>query len=173
MTDKRKAALEAFKRIKANFRGFCRCEPNALNALCSHCYDFRDVGAALYAPSCEAVGNEHCWTHDRRGNECQQTYQSIPPEKLRCRISVVEDDISKCPKCGGEADNGNDRCVPPNPYYCTKCEDKITPPDTIVMKREDVERVRSVVKDYIYRHKPELWAPKALHILEAALEEKK
>jgi len=29
-----------------------------------------------------------------------------------------------CPKCGGEADNGFDRQVPPNAYYCTKCESK-------------------------------------------------
>ena len=33
-------------------------------------------------------------------------------------------DLSKCPNCGGPADNGHDRCYPPNPYYCTKCEDK-------------------------------------------------
>lgn len=31
-------------------------------------------------------------------------------------------DLTKCPKCGGEADNGFDRCFPPNPYNCTKCE---------------------------------------------------
>ena len=30
--------------------------------------------------------------------------------------------LSKCPNCGGPADNGNDREVPPNPYYCTKCD---------------------------------------------------
>ena len=33
-------------------------------------------------------------------------------------------DITKCPECGGEADNGHDRCVPPNPYVCTMCEEK-------------------------------------------------
>ena len=33
----------------------------------------------------------------------------------------VKPDCSKCPKCGGPADNGNDRCVPPNPYCCSKC----------------------------------------------------
>ena len=31
-------------------------------------------------------------------------------------------DLSKCPECGGEADNGHDRCDPPNVYHCTKCE---------------------------------------------------
>lgn len=30
-------------------------------------------------------------------------------------------DLSKCPKCGGPADRGHDRCYPPNPYNCTKC----------------------------------------------------
>ncbi len=40
-------AERAFYRIKNNFRGFCRCEPNELNALCTHCYDFRDIETAL------------------------------------------------------------------------------------------------------------------------------
>ena len=30
-------------------------------------------------------------------------------------------DLTKCPRCGGPADNGHDRCVPPSPYLCTKC----------------------------------------------------
>lgn len=30
-------------------------------------------------------------------------------------------DLNECPGCGGDADNGHDRCVPPSPYYCTKC----------------------------------------------------
>lgn len=29
-----------------------------------------------------------------------------------------------CPRCGGPADNGHDRCLPPNPYNCTKCKGK-------------------------------------------------
>lgn len=29
--------------------------------------------------------------------------------------------LNECPKCKGPADNGHDRCLPPNPYYCTKC----------------------------------------------------
>ena len=31
-------------------------------------------------------------------------------------------DLSKCPKCGGYADNGHDRCLPPSPYYCIRCD---------------------------------------------------
>ena len=30
-----------------------------------------------------------------------------------------------CPNCGGPADNGNDRCVPPNAYNCTKCTEAV------------------------------------------------
>jgi len=30
-------------------------------------------------------------------------------------------DLDKCPCCGGLADNGYDRCVPPSPYFCIKC----------------------------------------------------
>lgn len=30
-------------------------------------------------------------------------------------------DLSKCPNCGGPADNGHDRCIPPTPYFCGKC----------------------------------------------------
>ncbi len=39
---------------------------------------------------------------------------------LRCG-EIRDTDLSKCPKCGGPADNGHDRCLPPSPYYCTKC----------------------------------------------------
>jgi hypothetical protein len=35
-----------------------------------------------------------------------------------------EADLTKCPRCGGPADNGHDRCLPPSPYICTKCEKK-------------------------------------------------
>ncbi len=40
-----------------------------------------------------------------------------------------EDDYTRCPTCKGVADNGHDRCYPPNAYECTKCSG------------EDVERV--------------------------------
>jgi len=33
-------------------------------------------------------------------------------------------DLNKCPKCGGPADNGHDRCVPPNALWCSCCKDK-------------------------------------------------
>jgi hypothetical protein len=33
----------------------------------------------------------------------------------------VNVDLNKCPNCNGPADNGHDRCFPPNPYYCSLC----------------------------------------------------
>jgi len=33
-------------------------------------------------------------------------------------------DLSVCPNCGGPADNGHDRCYPPNVYHCTKCHEE-------------------------------------------------
>lgn len=30
-------------------------------------------------------------------------------------------DLSKCPQCGGTADNGIDNCIPPSAYMCSKC----------------------------------------------------
>ena len=34
-------------------------------------------------------------------------------------------DLTKCPSCGGPADNGHDREFPPNVYACTKCSSKL------------------------------------------------
>jgi hypothetical protein len=34
---------------------------------------------------------------------------------------VQEPDLSRCPQCNGPADNGHDRSIPPNPYFCTRC----------------------------------------------------
>lgn len=32
------------------------------------------------------------------------------------------DCLDHCPGCGGVADQGHDRCVPPSPYHCSKCD---------------------------------------------------
>lgn len=35
----------------------------------------------------------------------------------------AESDLFTCPGCGGPADNGIDRSLPPNVYYCTSCQE--------------------------------------------------
>ena len=37
-------------------------------------------------------------------------------------IDLTDPDITTCPNCGGPADNGFTREIPPSPYYCSKCE---------------------------------------------------
>ena len=34
---------------------------------------------------------------------------------------MTTEDLSKCPQCGGPADNGHDRCHPPTAYLCSEC----------------------------------------------------
>ena len=38
--------------------------------------------------------------------------------------NAQEPDVNVCPGCGGYADNGFSRSLPPVPYYCTKCDEK-------------------------------------------------
>lgn len=33
----------------------------------------------------------------------------------------MEEDLSKCPQCGGNADRGIDNCIPPSAYMCSTC----------------------------------------------------
>jgi DNA-directed RNA polymerase subunit RPC12/RpoP len=37
------------------------------------------------------------------------------------------DYLSRCPGCGGDADNGHDREIPPNAYWCSKCTATLEP----------------------------------------------
>ena len=38
------------------------------------------------------------------------------------QAEAPEPNLDVCPSCGGPADNGNDRCIPPSPYNCSKCQ---------------------------------------------------
>ena len=49
----------------------------------------------------------------------QRHYRDSAIEALRA--ALAEPDLSRCPNCKGPADNGHDRCIPPNVYWCTKC----------------------------------------------------
>lgn len=60
----------------------------------------------------------------KEGKKCDHKFHYFGDQKVRrCNLcNELEKDPNKCPKCGGEPDNGFDRCIPPNPYHCTRCE---------------------------------------------------
>lgn len=68
--------------------------------------DLRSDGAYTSANSVEAITAER---------DALLVMLALPQGK------PAYDYISKCPQCGGEADNGNDRCIPPSAYLCSKC----------------------------------------------------
>lgn len=72
-----------------------------------------------------AVSNGERSAHKVRAlvDNLNNSYGALDALITRMEQNTVPD-INKCPKCGGAADNGHDREVPPNPYYCTKCTQK-------------------------------------------------
>ena len=67
----------------------------------------------------------------RQALEALEVYAEYDPEgwgvadnaiaALRERLAETANDLTRCPNCGGPADNGHDREVPPSPYWCSKC----------------------------------------------------
>ena len=57
------------------------------------------------------------WDHWRCKGKIPGYETPVPPPITE----QPDQDLNECPKCGGPADNGHDRCLPPSPYYCTKC----------------------------------------------------
>lgn len=51
-------------------------------------------------------------------------HHKIQQVELEQTIVEAEKELSLevCPRCGGVADNGHDRSLPPYVYLCTKCE---------------------------------------------------
>ena len=43
-------------------------------------------------------------------------------EALSTVDAALAQDLNTCPQCGGEADQGHDRCYPPTAYLCSKCQ---------------------------------------------------
>jgi len=66
-------------------------------------------------------------TTETKKDFLQETYEELLDAvvylrtelQLRRQNKLTED--LNCPEYGGNADNGFDRCIPPSPYYCTKC----------------------------------------------------
>lgn len=63
---------------------------------------------AIESDVCKGVWNELAEKLKQQNMQPNNSYQQEP-------------DLFTCPNCGGEADNGFSRSVPPSPYWCTKC----------------------------------------------------
>lgn len=55
-------------------------------------------------------------------NTCCDTCQEAKLVAQEVLAALELPRLETCPKCGGIADNGHDRELPPNPYLCSKCE---------------------------------------------------
>jgi len=85
--------------------------------ICSHCGDKhgrRPCGVATWHfDTCGVCGKQGVMvTEPRDFGHLKDTWKT-----------GKQPDINTCPTCKGPADNGFDRCLPPNPYQCTKCEE--------------------------------------------------
>lgn len=61
-------------------------------------------------------------------------------------------DLSTCPRCGGPADNGHDRCVPPSPYLCTRCTETL-------QAEENLKEKWDIAVEVARGRMPEGWVP--------------
>lgn len=96
MKDDLKAAVEFFNDRP---KGFTDLQYQHLQTLITH-----------------ATENEEELAYNRR-------FFSLGDKEQRLKdLEKRQAETMKCPSCGGEADNGNDRCLPPNPYVCFTCE---------------------------------------------------
>ena len=102
MTDLRTAAQQALERLRKYHYGNGFIE---------------DAGciAALEAALAQRDQPQGCATE----KEC--TYQPWCRIRGTCQRKQADPDISRCPRCGSAADNGHDRELPPNPYFCSRC----------------------------------------------------
>ena len=80
------------------------------------------------------------------GGSAEEDRQRALRAALEAGCDAPDIDLSKCPGCGGPADNGNSRDVPPAPYYCTKCDPQSVNPGKVDLK-EDVPARHLDVED--------------------------
>ena len=111
-----KRAIEAVETLQEEALGYGYAEGDAYR------WPFRDE---LLDQLKNAVSTERVSTGQTRniGEEIIEGLEAIRdhPEKLK-RIDCTQNG-NTCPGCGGPADNGHDRSIPPNPYYCVACHD--------------------------------------------------
>lgn len=88
------------------------------------------VDGAGYFKTVDMIHNERERREEEECSEMMRGYRDFDVE------NVKEPDLDHCPNCGGPADNGHDRSVPPSPYFCTKCSEAFTgDPDEFYARR--------------------------------------
>lgn len=71
---------------------------------------------------------------DKTGRDCPECVTDQPE---------AAPSLNVCPGCGGPADNGHDRCYPPNPYCCSKCTADQQPAPQPSVCQHDICKPRS------------------------------
>lgn len=88
-----------------------------------------DILAKYTAPSAKIYGRRDPFGHivgiEKRQLivEAAQSLRDAMLEEADSLLQGQAHSLSICPQCGGPADNGHDRELPPNPYHCTRCTD--------------------------------------------------
>ena len=76
-----------------------------------------------------SVETELMLAHDRiaelKSQRDNWKARALAAEEALLHPVLPDTDTTKCPGCGGPATNGTDRCVPPQAYYCDRCEDNV------------------------------------------------
>ena len=100
-------------------KSIAKCYIKDANNMPTICIDVIDREVNGYDESIDEP-DSGCWVYELKDpsqiKEIEKYYE--------LGLSGEPDYGMKCPKCGGEADNGHDRCFPHNAYHCTKCSPK-------------------------------------------------
>ena len=67
--------------------------------------------------------------------------------------------MTHCPRCDRPTDNGNDRCVPPNAYVCSRCEQ-------LTATESERDRLRKLISRALAHRINDLWLKDARDALE-------
>ena len=103
------------------------------------------IVAALNAGGVETVAS--CCGHGRKdGNIVLADGRTLVIKPA----PVVTADLDKCPGCGGPADNGHSRDLPPVPYYCTRCDPDVAAIEHLEDNREAADTSASETFEALY-----------------------
>jgi hypothetical protein len=82
--------------------------------------DIAGLARELFVASTTADGLTG-YGYGTRASQAFDAAAEFAAEDASRHEAMLRTDVTKCPGCGGEADNGHDRSWPPVPYRCTTC----------------------------------------------------